>query len=159
MATKPLPSGKTQLNRRKIYRVAGFWDENLKQRQLNAWDQLDFSRKTDAVKYAKKVGIPYGARRVSVVLYEFDKSGNIIHREDAYTVDLPGRQAPKEYVSKPKPKPQLRKNRYSVRCHSYQGGYLMFEGSLTRTAAERLYKECKADGYTPAIFDGRKKVK
>ena len=56
-------------------------------------------------------------------------------------------------------KPQLRKNRYSVRCHSYQGGYLMFEGSLTRTAAERIYKECKADGYTPAIFDGRKKIK
>tara|TARA_R100000808_G_scaffold18340_1_gene40211 strand:- start:28 stop:285 length:258 start_codon:yes stop_codon:yes gene_type:complete len=56
-------------------------------------------------------------------------------------------------------KPQLRKNRYSVRCHSYQGGYLMFEGSLTRTEAERIYKECKLDGYTPAIFDGRKKIK
>ena len=33
-------------------------------------------------------------------------------------------------ATKPKLKPKLRKNRYSVRCHSYQNGYLMFEGEL-----------------------------
>ena len=35
----------------------------------------------------------------------------------------------------------------------------MFEGSLTKTEAERVYKKCKRDGFTPAIFDGRKKIK
>ena len=57
------------------------------------------------------------------------------------------------------PKKRPRANRFSVRCHSYQGGYLMFEGSLTRAEADKVYASCKREGYSPVIFDGRKKIK
>jgi len=57
------------------------------------------------------------------------------------------------------PKKRARPNRFSVRCHSYQGGYLMFEGSLTRAEADKVYASCKREGYSPVIFDGRKKIK
>jgi hypothetical protein len=60
---------------------------------------------------------------------------------------------------KKKPKKRARPNRFSVRCHSYQGGYLLFEGSLTRAEADKVFAKCKREGYSPVIFDGRKKIK
>ena len=69
------------------------------------------------------------------------------------------RKKPPKQTKKKAAKKTLRRNRFSVRCHSYQRGYLMFEGSLTKTEAERVYKKCKRDGYEPAIFDGRKKIR
>ena len=62
-------------------------------------------------------------------------------------------------AKKKKTAKRLNPRRFSVRCHSYAGGYLTFEGSLTRSEAEKVFRSCELKGYYPVIFDGRKKVK
>lgn len=150
--TKSLTAGKSKLTG-KVYRVSGYWDQDLYQHGFaDPNDRLDFKRKADAKKYAEQIGKKYNARRVGVVLYRFDRHGDSVHREDAGAVAIGS--SPKKA-----PKKRARPNRFSVRCHSYQGGYLMFEGSLTRAEADKVYASCKREGYSPVIFDGRKKIK